>query len=189
MPRLHRFAAAPVLAGALLAGPVVTGADTAVLPSAVAHDALVSANPMDGEVLSTAPDRIELTFSTHPRETFNTVALSRDGEVLLTGTPDINGNILSVDIPADVDMADGEYTVAFRITSSDGHVTEGKYSFTMAADGTAPGAGQSPEASAGNPTEDDGLPGWAEPVLGIAGVIVLAGVLVMLIARRRAADN
>lgn len=185
MTRFSRLAAAPALAGALILAPAVVG--SGLLPSAVAHDAVVGATPADGAVLDTAPERIELEFSANPRDTFNTIALSRDGEVLVSETPDITGNVLSVDIPGDIDMTDGEYTVGFRITSSDGHPTEGSYSFTLATGGTAPGqtAGDAGDTSSDSDSGDDGLPGWAKPALGVAGVIVLAGVLVMLIARLR----
>ncbi|MDN6536295.1 MAG: copper resistance protein CopC [Corynebacterium variabile] len=122
MTRFSRLAAAPALAGALVLASAVAGAG--FLPAAVAHDAVVGSTPEDGAVLDAAPDRIELEFSANPRDTFNTVALSRDGEVLVSDeTPEIEGNLISVDIPDDVDMTDGEYTVGFRITSSDGHPT------------------------------------------------------------------
>jgi methionine-rich copper-binding protein CopC len=188
MTRFSRLAAAPALAGALILAPAVAGAG--FLPAAVAHDAVVGSTPEDGAVLDTAPDRIELEFSANPQDTFNTIALSRDGEVLVTETPEIDGNVLSVDIPDDVDLTDGEYTVGFRITSSDGHPTEGSYTFTV-----DPGSGATQDATAGDDgsgtddSDDDGIPGWAMPVLAIAGVLVLAGVLVMLIARLRSTDK
>lgn len=188
MTRFSRLAAAPALAGALILAPAVAG--TGFLPAAVAHDAVVGSTPEDGAVLDTAPDRIELEFSANPRDTFNTVALSRDGEVLVTGTPEIDGNLLSIDVPGDVDMTDGEYTVGFRITSSDGHPTEGSYTFTLNTGGDAgQDATGSEDGSSSKDSDDDGVPGWAKPVLGIAGVLVLAGVLVMLIARLRSTDK
>lgn len=188
MTRFSRLAAAPALAGALILAPAVAGAG--FLPAAVAHDAVVGSTPEDGAVLDAAPDRIELEFSANPRDTFNTVALSRDGEVLVTETPEIDGNLFFIDVPDDVDMTDGEYTVGFRITSSDGHPTEGSYTFTLDTGGDAArDATDSEDGSSSEDSDDDGIPGWGKTALGIAGVLVLVGVLVMLIARLRSTDK
>ncbi|AGP30887.1 copper resistance CopC family protein [Corynebacterium terpenotabidum] len=187
MSRLHRLAAAPLLTGALLTAPAVIGLG-AVVPTAVAHDALVGATPADGAVLDSAPDQIELVFSATPRGTYDTVALSRDGEVLLSETPVVDGNVLTVEIPDELDLTDGTYTVGYQITSSDGHATRGSYTFSLSTGGTATsGSTDVPTGTDDSDADDtvDGLPSWGGPLLGIAGVLVLAGVLVMLIARLR----
>ncbi len=63
----------------------------------------------------------------------------------------------------------GTYTVNYRVTSADGHVVSGSWSFrlTVASTGT-PG----PSASTTNPS-GDGIPVW--PFFVAAGVIVAAG--------------
>ncbi|AWT26087.1 copper resistance CopC family protein [Corynebacterium provencense] len=197
MTRLYRAAAAPLLAGALLLAPAVTGAGADLLPAASAHDALVGATPADGAVLDTAPREIRLEFSAPPRGTYDTVALSRDGEVIISETPELDGSILTVEIPADKVLTDGEYTVGYQITSSDGHATRGSYKFTLSTGTAASSATGTTESTGSGSTEatpgesessesaDNGLPGWAGPALGVVGVLVLAGVLVMLIARLR----
>lgn len=192
MSRLYRTAAAPALAGALLLAPAVTGAGAVFLPAAVAHDALVGATPGDGAVVDTAPDHIELEFSAQPRGTYDTVALSKDGSVLVSDTPTIKGNVLTLPVPSDVDLTDGEYTVGYQITSSDGHATRGSYTFTLDTGTASAPTASGPTAAADTAddnADDAGLPGWAKPALGVAGVIVLLGVIAVLVARLRRTGN
>lgn len=180
--------AAPAVALALAAAPVVAGAGSSLgLPEASAHDAMVGSTPEQDSTVSEAPDSVELEFSGIPRDDFNTVALSRDGEVLVTGEPTIDGRTLTLDIPGDVDMSDGEYTVGYQITSSDGHATRGSYAFTLDADGG--NSGSEPSQGAGESDDDAGMPSWAGPALGIAGVIVVLGALVVAIARFRSMSS
>ena len=90
-----------------------------------------------------------------------------DGNLWSTGDPQVDGAVISVGVrplgPS------GTYTVNYRVTSADGHVVSGSWSFrlTVASTGT-PG----PSASTTNPS-DDGIPVW--PFFVAAGVIVAAG--------------
>ncbi|AHW64063.1 Putative membrane protein [Corynebacterium glyciniphilum AJ 3170] len=178
----------PGVALALAAAPVVVGAGPSLgLPEASAHDVMVGSTPEQDSTISDAPDAIELEFSGIPRDDFNTVALSRDGEVLVTDEPTIDGHSLTLDVPDDVEMSDGEYTVGYQITSSDGHATRGSYVFTLAADGGA--AESETSQGAGEADDDAGMPSWAGPALGIAGVIVVLGALVVAIARFRSMSS
>lgn len=178
----------PGVALALAAAPVVVGAGSSLgLPEASAHDVMVGSTPEQDSTISDAPDAIELEFSGIPRDDFNTVALSRDGEVLVTDEPTIDGHSLTLDVPDDVEMSDGEYTVGYQITSSDGHATRGSYVFTLAADGGA--AESETSQGAGEADDDAGMPSWAGPALGIAGVIVVLGALVVAIARFRSMSS
>jgi methionine-rich copper-binding protein CopC len=184
---IRRYAMAPALAGALFAAGGVVGA-SALLPAAVAHDGLVAATPAQDATVDTAPSTLELEFSGEPRPEFNTVALSRDGDVVTTGTPEINGRTLTLKVPDNVTLTDGEYTVGYQITSSDGHPTRGSYTFTLAT-GAAPTAAADSDTAAADDDSDGGLPGWAKPLLGVAGVIVLVGVIVVLVAQLRRTRN
>lgn len=191
----RRLLVAAPAAAVLLAGGAVIAGDTGDtgsgsafgglgVPTASAHDAMVGATPAEGASLDEAPDSIELEFSGEPREGFNTVTLSRDGEVLVNSDPQLDGHMVTLDIPDDVSVDDGDYTVAFRVTSSDGHVVEGSYDFTVGDGGAAGDTGDSEDVE-DNGASDDGLPSWAGPLLGIAGVIVVLGALIALVARFR----
>src|SRR4029079_9193212 len=72
----------------------------------------------------------------------------------------------------------GTYTVNYRVTSADGHVVSGSWSFRLTVAGTGtPG----PSASAMNPS-NDGIPVW--PFFVAAGLIVAGGAVWALRGRR-----
>jgi methionine-rich copper-binding protein CopC len=182
----RRLIVAPAVAIALAGAPVVVGGAWSVgLPEASAHDAMVGATPEQDSTVTEMPDSIELEFSGIPREDFNTVALSHDGDVLATGEPTLDGRFLTLDIPSDVPATDGEYTVGYQITSSDGHATRGSYTFTLdtGSGATSDDAGSS--ATTGEAGDRQALPSWAVPAMAVAGVIVVLGALVLAIARFR----
>jgi len=81
--------------------------------------------------------------------------------------PRVDGAVVSVGVrplgPS------GTYTVNYRVTSADGHVVSGSWSFKLTVSGTGtPG----PSASATTPSSD-GIPVW--PFFVAAGLIVTAG--------------
>jgi LPXTG-motif cell wall-anchored protein len=108
----------------------------ALAPPALAHDSLKSSSPARNAVVSTL-DRIELEFSAHV--TFPVVILhDTAGRRFESGTPRTDGPkvIQSVAGP----LPSGNYVVAWRIVSSDGHPVEGEIPFTVkAASGGAAG--------------------------------------------------
>lgn len=185
-----RKAAAVAMAGMLAVVPL------AFSPMASAHDVVLGSNPESGSVLEEFPETIELEFSGIPQDLFNTVALSNTdtGEILFTGEPEINDRILSFDVPTDVDTEPGNYTVGFQITSSDGHATKGSIAFELVGEevaATEASAAESsePVAQVENPgdevSEGMGLEAPWNWVLGITGVLVIAGAIVMMIAKGR----
>lgn len=183
-----RRSAAVAMAGMLAAVPLVFS------PVATAHDVVLGSTPENGSVVEEFPETIELEFSGIPQDLFNTVALSNadTGEILFSGSPELNDRILSVDVPADVDTGPGNYAVGFQITSSDGHATKGSIAFEVAGTDTADTSvtvspeptGQAEESQ----TMDTGIAGLEAPwnwLLGVAGVLVIAGAIVMMIAKGR----
>lgn len=177
---------------AALAGVAAAGVlPLALAPTASAHDVVLSSVPENGGVVRELPDTVELNFSGIPQDLFNTVALSNvdSGEILYTGTPDLAENIISFNVPADLESTPGNYMVGFQITSSDGHSTKGSVSFTVG-DGTTASA-QGAAATTGAETEPAGAEstgGLESPwnwLLGGAAVLVIAGVVVMMIAKNR----
>lgn len=131
---VKRFASA-LLAGVIVAVPVVSSG----LQAAYAHDVVIRSNPADGGTVQHAPTQLELEFSGIPKDTFNTVALSNQdtGKVLFSADPVLQGQIIKVDIPADVKLNPGSYKIGFQITSSDGHATRGMTTFKLAGEGAA----------------------------------------------------
>ena len=159
-------------------------------PSALAHDSVLSSNPANGEVVSELPHQITLKFSGTPQGEFNTVALSQDGKVLFREEPEVKGQTLTVNVPDDVKAEPGDYMLGYQITSSDGHATRGSLEFSIAEGGSSSGdsAGvetteSTPATTGSNQGEDSSsLPSWLLP---LAGIVVIAGALVIAIARFR----
>jgi methionine-rich copper-binding protein CopC len=160
--RLALVGLGAVLALVLEAGP------------AAAHVTLLSTVPADGQTVATTPGQVVLAF--------DQPALALGAQVVVTGP---SGDV-SVGPPKLVDTSvaedlqpgapAGRYTVAWRVTSADGHPVSGTFVFTS----VAAGAGQAPAASA--PPAD---PSRREPLIPSWGWIV-AGVIVILGAVRLA---
>lgn len=173
----------------------VVAASLLFAPAALAHDAVVDSSPANGEVVETFPSTLELTFSGEPKEGFNTVALSRveegGSDVLYTGEPVVNGQDLTLELPGDISAEPGDYQIGFQIVSSDGHATKGLTTFTYTPDGSVSAAATAPSTEVGN----SGEPGIADQgensnrtlLLSIIGLVVIAGVAIAALGKRRQA--
>lgn len=119
----HRVLTMLLAAAVLVLAPV----------AAHAHDTLTDSSPRDGEVV-TAPDELTLTFSGEisPLGTAVTVE-GPDGDAV-AGDPEVDGRVVTVPLAAD--LAAGGYTVAWRVTSGDGHPISGEFGFEVEADET-----------------------------------------------------
>ncbi|WP_113839707.1 copper resistance CopC family protein [Blastococcus sp. TF02A-26] len=143
------------------------------IPAASAHDALTGATPADGSSVTTAPAEVALEFSGVVQELGAEVAVTGpDGTDATRGAAEVVGTTLTQ--PLTADLPAGAYSVAWRVTSADGHPVSGTLSFTVAGDPTGTPAPVS-EASAGQPagSSSSGL----VIGLGAAAVLLLALVL------------
>lgn len=170
-----------------------------VAPQAAAHDVVVDSNPENGSVVDEFPETIELEFSGIPQDLFTTVALSNadSGEVLTSGTPQLDGQHLTYEVPSDVQAGAGNYILGFQITSSDGHATKGSISFevTGSAETTTESVATSAATTDTSETteaettetadETSGIPAPWNWVLSIVAVLVVASAIVMMIAKNR----
>jgi methionine-rich copper-binding protein CopC len=165
---------------------------------AAAHNSLQAANPARDARLSTPPKQITLTFLQRLDPAFTTIVLSdADQRKIPTGEPAVTGAMGTV--PISQPLANGSYTVAYRVVSTDGHPVQGSYSFTvadptasaapdMAASGAA-GAGATSPASPSQAASSHGS-GGPGPVLLVAGGFALIAAVagVVGLRRRRAAS-
>ena len=164
MSRRARLVAATLL---LLAVPF---AIILAAGAASAHAARVSTDPAEHAAVSTAPVQVSATFNEDLQTTFAAMTVvGPDGNLWSTGSPQVHGTIVSIGVrplgPA------GDYTVNYRVTSADGHVVSGSWSFRLTAAGTGtPG----PAAQPANDSSDD-VPTW--PFMLGAVVLVGAGAL------------
>ena len=156
-------------------------------PAALAHDALVATTPAPDTTLDTAPAQVELELSGPPQALGTQVVVTApDGAVVSQGEPELRGS--TVVQPLAGGLPAGSYTVAWRVTSSDGHPLSGTSAFTVARSAAptadpAPGVGGPSEAATAQPVGSSPGPGWI--AAGAAAVVVAAG-FVVLRSRRRA---
>ncbi|AGB26385.1 uncharacterized protein, copper resistance protein CopC-like protein [Mycobacterium sp. JS623] len=161
---MNRLIATLVLAVSLTAA-AVAGAGVAS-----AHATRLATDPVENTELTTAPQKVSATFNEPLQPTFAAMTVvGPDNNLWSMGDPQVDGAIISVGLrplgPS------GTYTVNYRVTSADGHVVSGSWSFKLTVSGTGtPG----PSASATSPA-NDGIPVW--PFFVVAGLIVAGGAL------------
>jgi methionine-rich copper-binding protein CopC len=140
--------------------------------AAAAHATRVSSDPADQAKLAAGPGRVSATFNERLQDTFAAMTVvGPDQNLWSSGEPRVQGAIVSVGVrplgPA------GIYTVNYRVTSADGHVVSGSWSFQLTV--TGPGT-PGPPAHAGD-TSTDNIPAWpfaAGAVLLVAGAALWA---------------
>ncbi|MFU8875478.1 copper resistance CopC family protein [Micromonospora sp. SL4-19] len=193
--RIRRPSAAGLVAAVLAALAMLL----APASPAAAHNSLQAANPAQDSRLSTPPTQITLKFLQKLDPAFTTIVLSdADQRKVPTSEPAVTGATGTVTITQP--LANGNYTVAYRVVSADGHPVQGSYSFTLA-DPAAATASAAPDVAASAAANTDAVsPASASPAAssrrsdgsgpilllagGIAVVAVVAGVVVL--RRRRA---
>ena len=154
---------------------------------AYAHDAVVGGAPADGEVLASAPTTVTLEFSGEPKQGFNTMAISNSkGDVLVTGEPTVDGRNVTLAIPETTKLTPDEYTIGFQITSSDGHSTRGKTTFTIAGERVASSAASNTATTDAptDPTAELMAVPWGK-VAGGVGILLVLAMIIMILARNR----
>jgi copper resistance protein C len=158
----------------LLAAVTIVASLTA--GTAGAHAARISVDPAENAAVSTGPARVRATFNEDLQTTFAAMTVvGPDGNLWSSGQPQVQGAVVSVGVrplgPT------GNYTVNYRVTSADGHVVSGSWSFRLTAAGTGtPG----PTADSSDNSPGD-LPVWPF----IVGALVLVGGAVVWQARKK----
>jgi copper transport protein len=99
--------------------------------AAGAHALLQSSDPPDGASVDRAPQQLTLTFTERPERRLSTVqVLGSDGRPAAAGKAEpVAGQPQQLRVPLGA-LADGTYTVAWRVLSrDDGHVSGGTFAF------------------------------------------------------------
>ena len=170
MSRRARIFAASLLLAAVTLGAVLTAG------AASAHATRISVDPAENAAVSTGPAHVRATFNEDLQTTFAAMTVvGPDGKLWSSGQPQVQGAVISVGVrplgPT------GRYTVNYRVTSADGHVVSGSWSFRLTAAGTGtPG----PVADSSDNAPDD-VPVWPF----IVGAVVLVGGAVIWQMRNR----
>jgi copper resistance protein C len=166
--RAHAAVVALLLAAIAFAPTLTAGA-------ASAHAARVSVDPADHASVSTGPDLVSATFNEDLQTTFAAMTVvGPDGNLWSTGSPQVHGTVVSVGVrplgPA------GNYTVNYRVTSADGHVVSGAWSFRLTAAGTG-----TPGSAAQPPGDSPDVPIWPF----VLGAVIVVGGAALWAARSR----
>jgi copper resistance protein C len=144
-------------------------------PTAAAHASRIAADPAENAELAAGPPQVSATFNERLQTSFAAMTVvGPDGNLWSKGDPRVTGAVISVDLlplgPA------GAYTVNYRVTSADGHVVSGSWSFRV----TTAGTGR-PGAPAAAPSQTSGIPIWPFMI----GAVLLVGAGVWWEMRRR----
>nr|WP_232483167.1 copper resistance CopC family protein [Brevibacterium yomogidense] len=118
--------------------------------AAHAHDQLVGSNPEEGAELDTQPEWLELTFSGEIQDVGTEIQVVDDsGDDISAGEVTVEGTKVSSALPDD--LTPGDYTVQWRVVSSDGHPISGEFDFTLT---DAVGAGEDGDDAAADGEEN-----------------------------------
>ena len=132
---------------------------------AAAHDAAESSTPADGASVAVPPEQVSVTFNKTPLGIGAAFSVKdAAGTEWAEGPVEIVDNVASQKLRAGGPA--GEYTVAWRVVSSDSHPIEGTFAFTAASAAQA-------AAPAGSPTPAGTVPATGAaaataPVMGTA---------------------
>ena len=99
---------------------------------AFAHAHLKSAVPAVGSTVTTAPTELDLTFTEGVNLKFTGVTVTGpDKAAVATGEATLMGGDTTLTVPISGTLAAGAYTVAWHALSTDGHKTNGTYTFAV----------------------------------------------------------
>lgn len=168
-----------MLAGAVLT--LVVGA-----APAAAHNVLTGTKPALSSSVGRTPAQVVLTFDQPAVAMGTQVLVTGPSGQVQTGTARLVDKTVVQDVQRGAPA--GAYTVAWRVTSADGHPVSGTFTFTSseAGAGTPPSplAAGPPTAAAPTSQPADSR-SWPRVAGAAALVAVLAGVVVLLVRRRR----
>jgi copper resistance protein C len=100
-------------------------------PEAQAHASLSHASPSGGSALTTAPQKVTLTFTDTLEAAFSTIRVTdANGDEVSQGKAQVNGNMMGVTLKP---LTAGTYKVNWRAVSTDTHRTEGNFTFSVEA--------------------------------------------------------
>lgn len=180
--------------------PLAVAVATVVLPAgpAAAHTELVSSSVTPSDPVPASTEEVVLTFSGDVRPELSTVVVTgAAGQDLTRGRPAAEGGRLVQPLAAPLPA--GTLTLAYRVVAADGHPLTGTLPFQVvagaqpalpaAAATTAGTAAAAPPVVRPGPADDPAAAsdGVRTGLLPVAGLAVGAGLLGLLLLRRRTA--
>ncbi|RJO77054.1 copper resistance protein CopC [Nocardia panacis] len=154
-----------VALGSLLFGIGLLGAG-----NAAAHSTPTGSVPADGATVDSGPARVSVSFNEALQTSFPSLTVvGPDDNLWSKGAPAVDGNTVSIEV-GELGPA-GKYTIAYRVTSADGHPVSGTRTFTL----SKPGAGTPGPKAKGSGNSDGGDSGGVPVWVFIVGAAVLFG--------------
>jgi copper resistance protein C len=139
-----------------------------VASPASAHASLVRSSPADQSSVATAPKTVRLTFDENVRMPSVILVTDSDGASVAQGKTSVVDNTVGTRVSIG---PSGDYTVAYRVVSADGHPVSGRLSFTV---GSGSPGSRAAERSSGPPAR----------VIAMIAALALVGGLGLLTVRR-----
>ena len=144
------------------------------MAASFAHADLTTTNPIDGSELAAAPMFVELNFSESLLPDTVEIAVTTEGFGLISGTTfSTNGG--TVTVPWDQSLPGGEYQVAYRVVSNDGHPVTGTITFSYPGE-TGLIESETVDVEPINSESDDESSGISVIWLIVIGLLVGAGI-------------
>lgn len=166
--------------------------------AAAGHAGLAVSSPEDGAALDIAPEEVVLTFTEELLSDLVEISVldADDTPVVVTEVPQTPPPGTDVKVPWPADLPPGEYSVAFRVVSADGHPVTGRITFSYANAREIPGNSspsedpalaepsveattESPQAASPDATFEDIVPAEGEPDGSIIGPLLIAGAVIV----------
>jgi methionine-rich copper-binding protein CopC len=130
------------LLSALFGALFVAAAVLFAAAPASAHDAAESSSPAQGATVATPPEKVSVTFNKDPLALGSQIQVKdAAGTNWAEGAVEIVDNVASQKLRAGAPA--GEFTVVWRVVSSDSHPIEGTFKFTATAGAAGSTAGSS----------------------------------------------
>lgn len=151
-------------------------------PVASAHSQVTGYSPADGSSLDTSPATASVSFNEVPQSQFATLnVVGPDGNLWSKGDARIEGQSVVVDV-GELGPA-GEYTLAYRITSADGHPVSGTSTFTLTQAGTGTPGASADASGSSDESESSFLGGYGPVALIVVAVLAFAGALALALRK------
>lgn len=145
-------------------------------PMASAHSQVTGYSPADGSSLDASPATASVSFNEVPQSQFATLnVVGPDGNIWSKGDARVEGQSVVVDV-GELGPT-GEYTLAYRITSADGHPVSGTATFTLTREGSGTPGAPADASGTAEESEDGFLGGYGPIVLIVVAVLAFAGAL------------
>ena len=137
---------------------------------ASADNTLLSSTPADGQTVPRTPEAVVLIFEESALAMGTQVVVTGPEGPVQTGRPTVGDNSIRQSLVAGAPA--GDYTVAWRVTSADGHPVTGTFHFTA----QAAGGGQAAPDSSAPPANQNGSGMSRGGLVLIAALILAVGV-------------